>query len=68
MVTKCVCLNVPFWHIIQYATLEQAITTTKAGTKCGRCKPYLQEAHQSKIESVPLKTDACERTKAKLIK
>lgn len=68
MVTKCVCLNVPFWHIIQYSTLEEAILSTKAGTKCGRCKPYLQESYNNKLESVPLKNDACERTKAKFIR
>jgi NAD(P)H-nitrite reductase large subunit len=49
MMTRCECWQLSFVYLLAYArrhgihTLEELSAATGAGTKCGTCRPYLEE-------------------------
>ena len=48
-ITRCICYDMTFSKGLRFAqeqnlSLEQVMTQTGMGTKCGLCKPYLCQA------------------------
>ena len=67
VVDRCVCMNVTFEHLIEYARVNQVDFAAlqrrfNCGRGCGLCVPYLQHALESGCPAVPL--DAVMRTKS----
>lgn len=53
MVNRCICFNKTFTEILDFAqkyNLEQTKIeeTLKCGTRCGLCKPYIEECLRTK--------------------
>jgi bacterioferritin-associated ferredoxin len=63
MVNRCVCHDVAFADILTWSARREATTLEDVrlkfgcGNSCATCVPYIRQALESGVSSVPLKLD-----------